>query len=55
LPLNKESGKNILHLAVENRAVQIVAYMLLDLNLDPNVFSACGKTILHMAIDQQNL
>jgi hypothetical protein len=32
-------GKTFLHLAIENSAIQIASYLLLDAKVDPNVLS----------------
>jgi len=39
LPLNPLNGKSFLHLAVENTSLQILAYLLIDQKMDPNVLS----------------
>ncbi len=39
LPLNPVNGKSFLHMAVESQALQILAYLLIDQKMDPNVLS----------------
>lgn len=40
LPLIPGKGKNFMHLAVEYNAVQILAYLVIELNLDTNQMTA---------------
>lgn len=66
LPINPQTGKNFLHLAVEYNSVQILAYLLIDQKMNANILSQkpadestksnlSDMSILHMAIAKERL
>lgn len=52
--LDSLGGKTFLHLAVEHSAVQIVSYLMLDADVDPNILSHNSQMgVLHIAVSFQ--